>query len=245
MTKILITGGCSFSECASDFIDTWPRHLARLLPEYNHVSTAMSSQGNGLISRKIIYEIQHQIKQGVDPKDIVVGIMWSGPDRHDIYIDTNPIGYSDNSGGWYENPTKFVKNQPIKNWYVFNSWWQNISLNKTYYKLFHNETMHLILTYEHILRVQWFLKSLGIKYFMTCYMDTLFHSEQIKHPELKYLYDMIDLTTFLPVTGEYEWCKEKSSFDFPIKDDPHPGNDQHKEFTEKVVFPFLLLNRMV
>ena len=54
--KQLITGGCSFSECRSH-AGTWPRHLADALPNYEHVSTAMGSQGNGLISRRVIYQV--------------------------------------------------------------------------------------------------------------------------------------------------------------------------------------------
>jgi hypothetical protein len=60
--KTLITGGCSFSECVSTNIDTWPRHLARALPEYTHISTGLGSQGNGLISRRVIYEVSECLK---------------------------------------------------------------------------------------------------------------------------------------------------------------------------------------
>ena len=60
--KHLITSGCSFSETHSSHINTWPRHLNRMLPEYTLTNRAMSSQGNGLISRGIIYEVNEKLK---------------------------------------------------------------------------------------------------------------------------------------------------------------------------------------
>ena len=61
--KVLLTGGCSFSECISEWIDTWPRHLARHLSDYQHISTGMGSQGNGLISRRIIFQVTELLKK--------------------------------------------------------------------------------------------------------------------------------------------------------------------------------------
>ena len=72
--KILLTGGCSFSECISTHIDTWPRHLEKNLPTYEHISTGMGSQGNGLISRRIIYNLTQLIKK-INSENILVGIM--------------------------------------------------------------------------------------------------------------------------------------------------------------------------
>jgi hypothetical protein len=97
--------------------------------------------------------------------------------------------------------------------------------------------MAQIQTLEHILRVQWFLKSHNIKYMMTTYMDHVFAN--IKNPECNYLYDMIDMSNFLPIKGEYEWCKEKSELPFPILGDSHPSTSQHHAFTLQVVIPFL------
>ena len=71
MSKILITSGCSFSECISYLAETWPKHLARLLPEYEHNSYAMGSQGNGLISRGIIYGVSQALRT-YKPEDIFI-----------------------------------------------------------------------------------------------------------------------------------------------------------------------------
>ena len=85
MKKILNTSGCSFSECVTYIAGngTWPRHLAKTLEEHEHVSYAMGSQGNGLISRSIIYGVTKAL-QTYKPEDILVGVMWSGSNRHDF-----------------------------------------------------------------------------------------------------------------------------------------------------------------
>ena len=84
MSKLLITSGCSFSECITVNAGkgTWPNHLAKMLPDYKHVSYAMGSQGNGLISRGIIYGVCEALKTH-SPNEILVGVMWSGSSRHD------------------------------------------------------------------------------------------------------------------------------------------------------------------
>ena len=135
MSKILITGGCSFSECISVHIDTWPRHLARCLSGYHHIATAMGSQGNGLISRKIIYAIANHLDH-----DLLVGIVWSGPDRHDFYLDQPPE--LENNSGWMQNPTA-VNPDSQGGWVVLNHQW-SMPLAKTYYTHFHDRIAHLI-----------------------------------------------------------------------------------------------------
>jgi hypothetical protein len=51
------------------------------------------------------------------------------------------------------------------------------------------------------------------------------------------MHDMIDFDHFLPVKGEHEWCKEN----FPLNSvDDHPTTNQHKEFTEKIIWPWLV-----
>ena len=82
--KKLITGGCSFTEWPQN-VETWPKFLLEQLPDYTHANAALGSSGNGLISRRVIYETTQALKQ-YDAKDILVGVMWSGPDRHDFYV---------------------------------------------------------------------------------------------------------------------------------------------------------------
>lgn len=237
MSKLLITGGCSFSECISTHIDTWPRHIARLYPQYKHISTGVSSQGNGLISRRIIYEVDYQLKHGINSNDILVCIMWSGYNRFDTYKEWTDNEYVNDFENSRENPTSFVRGATHKGWYIFNPWWTN-RWNQIYYKEFSTQVMSKVQTLEHILRTQWFLKQNNVKYVMTTYMADVLSS--MNHIETQFLYDMIDHDKFLPIDGLYEWVKENSIYDFPNKNDPHPGTEQHKEFVTKVLHPFLI-----
>jgi hypothetical protein len=246
MKKMLITGGCSFSDVKGSPYQTWPKHLSDALPDYESIHTGSGSHGNGIISRKIIYELQNCLNQNVCSENILVGIMWSGPTRYDIFSDNYPEGYDKNSEiDMTENPTGFVRENPSKQWYIFNWNWKKTKFNATWYQFYHSLVMHQLLTIEHILRIQWFCKSHGIKYFMTCYTSKVFMNDVIDHPEVKYLYDMIDFENFLPIVGAYEWCRDHSKFNFPISGDNHPGTEQHRDFVDQIVCPWLTSKKFI
>jgi hypothetical protein len=232
--KTLITGGCSFSECISPWIKTWPIHLAEFLPEYKHISKAMGSQGNGLISRSIIYQVSELLKTTASD-DILVGIMWSGPDRHDFYL-THPR-VNDVGDGWMENPINFIPNNQ-KNWVIMNWGWK-FDYEKQYYSNYHDIIGSYIYTLEHILRTQWFLKLNNIKYFMSTYTGEVLPDIVKTNKDTQHLNDMINYDHFLPVIGEYEWCRDSSGLAFPVAGDNHPSIEQHKLFTDNVIIPFL------
>jgi hypothetical protein len=232
---ILVTGGCSFSDYRAR---SWPVQLTEILSG-DPIYTGMSSQGNGMISRKIIYTLSELLKT-TDPSDLLVGIMWSGPDRHDFYTTEDP-GFSTNIDNWLENPTSVVPDSP-GNWVILNHNWKN-RFAKEYYSTFYDHIGALVYTYEHILRVQWFLKLHNIKYFMTTYTGEVFANSD--HADTKHLLDQIDTDHFLPVVGEYEWCRDYSGITYPDPYDKHPSEEQHKRFTEQVIIPFLQNKRYV
>ena len=229
--KLLITGGCSFSECLSVKTQTWPKHLATAMPEYTHVSTGLGSQGNGLISRKLIHAVQNNI----NANDLLVGVIWSGPDRHDFYINSKKA--LESTEQWQINPTSVVPESP-GSWIILNPWW-DLNDSKIYYETFHDSIGQLVYTYEHILRTQWFLEKHNIKYFMSTHTSEVFPQRRLNHPELLYLYNMIDHSKFLPVEGIYEWCRDFSGLEFPTKGDLHPSSEHHGLFTQEVIIPFL------
>jgi hypothetical protein len=227
--KILVTGGCSFAELETGFVDTWPRHLENNLEFNKHISTGLGSIGNGLISRRVLYQVQKNLQHA---SDMIVGISWSGPNRAECYMNKPPdMG----NQGTTKNPNCVVEN--YNNWVIMNVQWKHPVI-QNYYTHFHDYTAQLVYSYEHILRVQWFLKQHKIKYFMTAYTDEVF-PDGISQPEVKYLYDLIDHSMFLPVTGIYEWCRDFSNLEFPIKRDNHPSSQQHALFTSNVIIPFL------
>lgn len=230
--KILITGGCSFSECISG-LDTWPIHLDAALSNYQHISKGMSSQGNGLISRSIIYEVSEQLKK-FDSKDILVGVMWSGPDRHEFYSE-NPVTHKKDL--WLENPTKFIP-AADKNWVIMN-WHWSPEYVKYYYANFSNLISSYIYTLEHILRLQWFLKIHNIRYFMSTYTGEVLPEIVKTHIDTQHLYEQLDIEQFLPVVGEHEWCRDFTDLPFVSEGNDHPSGKQHKVFTDRVIIPFL------
>lgn len=238
--KTLITSGCSFSYPAffSEHVITWTRHLHALIPEYNAIYHGTGSQGNGLISRRVIYEVTRQLNQGIDPDDILVGIMWSGSDRHDIYNPEIAQHLKDQPReNWVENPIGFVSGEE-NNWLILSPSWQ-FKENVAYYRYIHDIIGGTVLTMEHILRTQWFLDQQKIKYFMTTFTDEVLSPACVYHPECKYLYDQIDFSNFLPVSSEHTWVHQ-SSLPFPDAGYNHPNNAQHKLFVDEIVYPWLV-----
>ena len=134
-----------------------------------------------------------------------------------------------------KNPTKFIPDSASR-WTILNQGW-TIPLAKNYYRHFHDMIGQYIYSYEHILRTQWFLKLHNIKYFMSTYTNEVL--QETTHPDVKHLHDQIDFKQFLPVTGEYEWCRDYSGLDFTVKGDNHPSSEQHQLFTEQIILPFL------
>jgi hypothetical protein len=194
----------------------------------------MGSQGNGLISRRVIYQVTETLKQH-SVENILVGVMWSGPDRHDFYQrQTAQVIRED---GWMENPTRFVPNGQGA-WTMISPGWR-MPASTNYYVNFHDQIAQYIYTLEHILRTQWFLKSQNIKYFMSTYTSAVLPDIVKTHNDTRHLYELLDHSVFLPVSGEYEWCRDNSGLEFPAPNDNHPSVEQHQAFTQQIVLPFL------
>ena len=259
MNKVLITGGCSFTESknylenvSGNMTQTWALQLGKYLQNYGYkfINKALGSQGNGLISRSVLYQVTEELRTRA-AEDLLVGVMWSGADRYDYRV-TNPE-YQDFimekvNNGWMENPTGFIPDVD-KRWIILNHHWANPDdkgkLNKQadlYYRNFHDNVSSYIYSLEHMLRLQYFLKCNNIKYFFTIYQDHVFDPYSINHPEVNYLYKLLDKTQFLPVTSAYTWCVERR-VDEKHWICPHPHNHpssiHHKYFTEEVIIPWL------
>ena len=244
--KVLITSGCSFSVTINNYNKCWPGFLSEAL-ELPLVNKAMGSQGNGLITRSIIYEVTNQLKHH-NPEDILVGAMFSGINRKDYYTE-NPdlLSFIINKSedGVIENPTGFIGNAS-KNWVILNHHWQGHPHKndeaKYFYKYFYNDTNAMIETLEHILRLQYFLKEKQVKHFFTCHRNEVLNNNYINHDEVKHLYDLIDFSNFLPVKSIHDWIITNSIFMEDFEDpnyDDHPSNRQHKAFVEQVILPYI------
>ena len=230
--KVLITSGCSFSDTAWD--KTWPVHLAKFFPEVEKKELGLGSSGNGLISRKVIYEVSCAL-QKYKPEEILVGVMWSNRDRSEFY--TRDKLDHENTDGWRQNPNSFIPGTN-KSWNLIHWGWKN-HYSKLYYTNFHDNIGSLIYTYEHILRTQWFLKVYNIPHFMSNITEELFNNGITQEPDVKHLHDLIDKQNFLPVQGEHEWARDFSGLPFASDDSFHPSSAQHKLFVDNVIIPFL------
>lgn len=191
----------------------------------------MGCQGNGLISRGIIYEVSEQLKT-CDPADLLVGVVWSGPGRHDFYLESERHinSLKQNTEGWMKNPAGFIPN--LNNWIILNHHW-NDYYSKMYYKNFHSELGQYITTIEHILRTQWFLEKHNIKYFMSTFTSNVLPKKLHYESSTAHLYEQIDFTSFLPIDGIAEWAGTIHE---------HPSTEQHKQLAEQVIMPFIDLN---
>jgi hypothetical protein len=226
----LITSGCSFSEPI--IAKTWPLHLEKYLAPKNVNHLGLGSQGNGMISRKAIHAVHTALKT-TPSKKLLVGIMWSGPSRHEQYSTENPM-FSSNIDGWMNNPTK-VDPRESGGWIIYNANWK-IPQAQHYYRHMYDPVYAQILTLEHIIRTQNYLKLNNINYFMSTYTKEVFEIRD--HVNLDHLYEQIDFDKFLPVEGEYEWALNESGLPW-TSPDFHPSNQQHRMFAKQVILPFI------
>ena len=243
--KCLITAGCSFSQVPNDDV-TWPVHLNEALNPEKVYYLGQGAAGNGIISRKLVYTLTECLKT-YSSDEILVGVMWSGFERRDLFsYNKEPttiinVGFTDDE---YRNPCAVVKN----NFYniISQEWNDELTQN---FNLVYREEDSLMITLEHILRVQWLCKLHGVKYFMTEYDYNVFASYELAiknklvlvntSEDLKFLYNQIDFSHWLPIENMYAYARFESQYDFARPPDNHPSTEQNKEMVEKVLLPFL------
>ena len=116
----LITSGCSFTETL--YNKTWPAWLSDFL-KAELINTGLGSQGNGLIAKKLIYNLS-QLKSY---DDVLVGVMWSGTDRGEQFTTNRKVKQTfqrRNVDGWQTNPSIFPANSAGA-WIIHNVHWAN------------------------------------------------------------------------------------------------------------------------
>lgn len=287
MSIDLVTGGCSFTEYDGCWPYWLIRKLKETHPNSNLAlhNTGVGGAGNDLISRKIIHKVNKLLKEKKNPKHIIVGIMWSGANRKSIYSDDGnnlrmmfnvdqPLDDEQFKDHFKYGQRSKYPNRPHKwpsddhygryilltpgNTYsdsgIFNSFAENV------YKNIHNRNIAIADTYEHVLRVQWYLEKHKIKYFMQTYMP-LWDSNKFdspkemrylkakEHPQVGYLKEMINWSKFTD-TSCWQWVKDNSQLDWNAYDslrditrlpgDMHPTSDQQKEYVDQYLWPYLI-----
>jgi hypothetical protein len=214
--------------------------------------------GNALISRKLIYKINELVKTH-NTDDIIVGVMWNTPNIHERYIDN---GKNDE---YVRKPeielTSVVEG--VKNWRVLNHEWISSSEDtEMYFKVMYDKIQSYVFSIEHMLRTQWYLKKLGIKYFMTSHIDLFYEQENYlkmydfkklkefgklrydlgitKYSEVHPLHNMLLKSTFLPVDGMLEWLQEHYPNEgFRDSEKLNPNQLGHEKFVTEIIIPFL------
>ena len=228
----LVSSGCSFAYYQSK---TWPYWLEQYFFQGSH--SGMGSQGNGMISRKLLYSINNLLtSQHADPSDLFVAISWSGPFRGEMYRSTR-FEFPQNYDHWEKNPDTFPHDDP-GSWIIVNPHW-SIEYSTKYYKHFFDEIQSLIITLEHILRVQNYLNLHNIKYLMVPYTTEVFPLIVKTHSSLKWLYDQINFNNFIPINGMLEWAKENYPELYTDPTDSHLTEKHNKIFVDEVMVPWI------
>ena len=243
-TKVLVTAGCSFSECVNWYEQgnadnrTWPVWLAEKL-SVPHYAEGLGSQGNGMISRRAMYRIEQLLAQHA-PEDLLVGIMWSGRDRFEFYFQ-NPAKFPSNIDNWMQNPCSFVDGDP-GGWVIVNPHWKH-EHNAPWYRYYYNELASQIYTLEHVLNLQRYLELKNIRYFMSTNTGATFNKESQHNPNIQWMWDQINWDMFLPIIGEYEWVN--STCAIPDVGNFHPRSEQHERFVNDVIWPWLEEKKLI
>jgi len=89
--KILITGGCSFSDGAlfikeNSYRQTWPCYIQEKYDFKRYVHMGNPASGNELIAERVIYALQTLLDKGHSSNDLYLGVMWSGIERKELFI---------------------------------------------------------------------------------------------------------------------------------------------------------------
>ena len=90
--KILITGGCSFSDSwnlpESKYLyrRTWVNYIKEKYNFKKYVHMGNPASGNELIAERIVYALQTLLDKGYSSDDLYVGVMWSGIERKELFV---------------------------------------------------------------------------------------------------------------------------------------------------------------
>lgn len=260
--KLTIGSGCSFSDTMNwQSYKTWPKQLPDQLGITEWVNEGRGGQANNMIRMRTIHAVEKALTK-FSKDDILVGVMWSGPDRKGVYYHKDFLGDKPTGKVWIDG-YNFVEGDTEGIWKPFllgHAGHENWRLGKLYYKNFHDSIGALVDTLHDIHYTQIYLKNKGIKYFMSNAWNIFefrwdnwgqykgniedYRNENIgrhnalNHPDLKWIADSIDWKKFLPVEGMWEWCQLYNP-ERDYKVDHHPTQEEHQEFTSQVIIPFI------
>lgn len=211
--KKLLTVGCSFSDIMRNDGQLWPTFLSKKIEHALH-SYGKSAMGNHYISTTALHEVQTLLNSGVDSKDILVGVQWSGILRKEIF--------------------KNLKWETVER-NAYNDY--RFATSKKFSGDVDDVLDPYIKTLQSILLTQYFLEKNNIKYFMFSMTD-LNVDFLNDNTHINNLFLQINKNNWLPCKGMYEWAFGESA----TPKDIHPSSEQNLEFTEQVILPWLKEN---
>lgn len=269
MRKIstLVAGGCSFTQYPREILldpatnhyvrcDNWPVHVTNFL-NCDTYYLGHASADNSFIANRVLNCLQKLVRK-VSPKEILVGVMWSGIDRNSFYLSEEPVDFSIlpnsfltdidtskyNTKTWQTggNKTHITSNQ---NWYLFSPRSES-KFATNFYKHYYDPVNALIQSLKNVLLVQNFCKLNKINYFFTEYhYDSITTHPNLNDPDVDYFAKMLDRDHFLPVKNMTDWIHTNTNFNYfsiphlKIAKDYHPTTEMSYAFTEQVIMPFL------
>jgi len=256
--KILITAGCSFTQVPREWNGrtyvNWPAHLQQILDNIPTHFLGLAAGSNDMIVNRTLHKIHECLTvENHKPEELLVGVMWSGVNRHTFYLDEvhedfidpdifRPIFIDVEQKKLYHasNPNCVAGEYKFHGVTPHNT--QQFS--KNYYKIYHSLTGSIINSLKQILLLQNFLKNKNIPYFFTDFSyDGLrsykeYNKDIYMTPDILYLDEMIDYDEYLPVLNMEDY-NVKTEFQYVEKEDNHPSTEMSKAFTERVIIPHL------
>lgn len=229
----LIAGGCSFTT-TDHGTKNWPLYAAEHL-DCELYNTASSSQGNGLIAKRLIHGIQDLLSQGVSSESMLVGVVWSGVDRMEFFHDPS-TEYQYISESLHEG-IDFLQDSDHGRWELANAVF-GTSRSDLWYEKFHNDVGSVIRTYEKMHWVQCFLEKHNINYFMSTYTNYVLEHGFDDNEYVKWIRDSINYDRFLPVRSLHETFNPSADGSiYGVMD--HPNAQQSRDFALNHVVPFV------
>jgi len=236
--KLLVTAGCSFSyHPADDKNTTWATFLDDYL-KIKSLHLGHGGAGNITINRKLIYNITEVLKQ-YKPEEILVCIMWSFPERHETIISGKKplLEFYENKN--LANLSPYGLTSRFNRCHYLMNPNNEDELTKFYYKYYFDSIQAQIVTLENILMVQWFLKNLKINYYMMSVSETTLEAKLCSHPEINFLFKLLDTNNFLLSTNAIEFFTTISKYKELQWQNGHPVTLQHKDFCDNILIPNL------
>lgn len=257
---ILISNGCSFSECRS--IDCWPLWAANDLDMRTvvdesefwqciqsntsvHISLGLSSQGNGQIYRRTQNIIAQLVAQGIELSRVGVVVQWSGPDRWDYYAESASGYLKRNIDGWRQNPVHWPPSDSTGGgWVIQNASWRN-SLAQIYYRTYHSSAWAQIQTMEQLIALQSLCATRGIRFYSFSYLNSVFNNHSMSHPQVVALSNLVEWNT-VDCTGQWQWVEKnvgvvpENRKEYRRAGVAHPTPDQHQRYASEWVVPRLV-----